>query len=68
MTIPIIVLAVALIMMVCEGLRPGRSWPQVTGWWLRAALLNGIEVLSVYFTGLLLDPWFASHRPWSPSG
>jgi sterol desaturase/sphingolipid hydroxylase (fatty acid hydroxylase superfamily) len=65
MTIPIFVLGIALVMMVCEGLRPGRSWPQVVGWWLRAALLNGIEVLSVYVTGLLLDPWFVAHRPWS---
>ena len=47
MLIPAIVFGVALVMMVCEATRPGRTWPQVAGWWLRAALLNGIEVASV---------------------
>jgi sterol desaturase/sphingolipid hydroxylase (fatty acid hydroxylase superfamily) len=65
MLIPAIVLGVALVMMVCEASRPGRTWPRVAGWWLRAILLNGIEVTAVYVTGLTFDPWFASHRPWS---
>ena len=65
MAIPIIVLGVALVMMLCEAARPGRSFPQVAGWWLRAALLNGIEVSSVYVAGLVWDRWFATHRPWS---
>lgn len=40
MIIPVIVIAVAAVMMACEVARPGRSWPQVGGWWLRAALLD----------------------------
>ena len=27
-------------MMVCEAVRPRRSWPRVAGWWWRAVLLN----------------------------
>jgi sterol desaturase/sphingolipid hydroxylase (fatty acid hydroxylase superfamily) len=65
MLIPAIVLGVALVMMVCEVSRPGRRWPWVAGWWLRAALLNGIEVMAVYVTGLTCDRWFSTHRPWS---
>jgi sterol desaturase/sphingolipid hydroxylase (fatty acid hydroxylase superfamily) len=65
MLIPLIVLGFALVMMVCEGTRPGRRWPQVAGWWVRAALLNGVQVGSVFLAGWLWDPWFAAHRPWS---
>ena len=63
MLIPIIVLGVALVMMACELARPGRRWPQVAGWWLRAVLLNGIEVASVYVAGVAWDQWFAASRP-----
>ncbi len=68
MVIPLIVFGVALLMMACELTRPGRSWPQVAGWWLRAALLNGVEVGSVFVAGLCWDRWFAAHRPWSADG
>lgn len=65
MIIPIIVIGVAAVMMACEVARPGRSWPQVSGWWLRAALLNGVEVASVFVAGVTWDRWFAAHRLWS---
>src|SRR5262245_16896580 len=68
MLIPVIVLAVALVMMFCEMARPGRSWPQVAGWWLRAALLNGIEVASVFLAGIAWDRWFPHWRLWSADG
>jgi len=59
------VLAVAVVMMAWEMLRPGRQWPHVAGWWARAALLNGVQVASVFLIGALLDDWLAEHRPWS---
>jgi sterol desaturase/sphingolipid hydroxylase (fatty acid hydroxylase superfamily) len=65
MIIPLIVASAAVLMMACEAKRPGRTWPQVAGWWLRAALLNGVEVGSVFIAGLMWDRWFAVHRPWS---
>ena len=65
MIIPVIVIAVAAVMMAFEAARPGRTWPQVSGWWLRAALLNGVEVASVFVAGVAWDRWFVTHRLWS---
>ncbi len=65
MTIPAIVLAVALVMIAVEWLRPGRSFPKVRGWWARAALLNGFQAASIFGLGRVLDSWLAAHRPWS---
>ena len=44
MAIPLMVLGIAAIMIVGELLYPGRSWPQVGGWWSRALLLNAVQV------------------------
>jgi sterol desaturase/sphingolipid hydroxylase (fatty acid hydroxylase superfamily) len=63
--IPLIVFAVALVMIACEVVRPGRSWPSVAGWWLRAALLNGVQVGMVFAAGHLWERWMRQHRPWS---
>jgi sterol desaturase/sphingolipid hydroxylase (fatty acid hydroxylase superfamily) len=59
------VVAFAGAMMIAERLRPGRLWPKVAGWWPRALLLNGVQVLSVYVAGLTTDRWLGAHRPWS---
>jgi sterol desaturase/sphingolipid hydroxylase (fatty acid hydroxylase superfamily) len=59
------VVALAGAMMIAERLRPGRLWPKVAGWWPRALLLNGVQVLSVYVAGLTTDRWLGAHRPWS---
>jgi hypothetical protein len=32
MTVPLVVLAVALVMMAFERLAPGRNWPRVRAW------------------------------------
>ena len=65
MLVCLIVIAAALAMMACEAVRPGRSWPQVAGWWLRAALLNGVQVGSVFLSGYAWDGWMQRHRFWS---
>lgn len=65
MIIPAVVFAVALVMIACEVACPGRSWPQVAGWWLRAALLNAAQVGMVLLAGVAWDGWMVRHRLWS---
>ncbi len=65
MTILIIVASCAAVMVGVEWLRPGRRWPQVTGWWVRAAVLNGIQVASVFVAGMAWDRWIAGRALWS---
>ena len=65
MIIPGIVLAVALMMMVVESRHSGRSWPKVRGWWLRALLLNSVQVGSVWIAGAGWNGWMLKHRPWN---
>jgi sterol desaturase/sphingolipid hydroxylase (fatty acid hydroxylase superfamily) len=62
MLIPVIVLVVGLGMMACELAHPGRSWPKVAGWWLRAALLNAFQAGMAYFAGQAWDRWMIRHR------
>ena len=64
-TIPRLVIAVGLIMLLVEIARPGRRWPKVAGWWSRALLLNACQVGSVYLAGYLWDDWMPRHRLWS---
>ena len=66
--IPLIVLGAGLTMLACELARPGRTWPKVTGWWLRAVMLNGIQVAMVFVAGVAWDGWMVRHRPWSADG
>ena len=65
MIVPAIVGGSAAFMMAVELLRPGRRWPQVGGWWLRALLLNSVQVAMVFVGGTLWEPWLATHRIWS---
>lgn len=68
MNVPVIVLSVAALMLLVERLRPGRNWPESSGWWTRAALLNGAQVGAVYLGGRLWEPWLREHRLWSADG
>ena len=68
MMIPVIVLAVALVMMIVESRGPGRNWPNVRGWWSRALLLNAVQVGSVWIAGVGWNGWMLRHRPWSADG
>jgi len=68
MLIPLLVLGVGLVMMGVEVVRPGRSWPQVRGWWARAVLLNSVQGLMVLLAGVAWDGWMVRHRLWSADG
>lgn len=61
----VVVFAAAILMIAYEYTRPGRNWPQVRGWWVRAILLNSFQVLAVWFAGVAWDGWMVRHRPWS---
>lgn len=61
----LIVLATAVVMIAYEARKPGRKWPEVRGWWFRAAALNFVQVGVVFLAGNIWDPWFRSVRPWS---
>ena len=64
----LLTLCVAIIMIACEVAAQGRPWPQVAGWWARAALLNGIQVAMVFIAGVAWDGWMLRHHPWSADG
>jgi sterol desaturase/sphingolipid hydroxylase (fatty acid hydroxylase superfamily) len=68
MGIVAVVLVAAVAMMAVEALAPGRRWPQVRGWWMRALLLNGAQVAVTLVAGRAWDGWMLSHRPWSADG
>lgn len=65
MLIPILVLLVAIAMIAVELRQPGRNWPDVRGWWLRASLLNGFQAVAVGFAGWAWDGWMQAHRVWT---
>jgi len=65
MTAVVIVFLVAAVMIAIERLRFGRPWPEVRGWWLRAALLNGFQVSAIWVAGVGWNGWMVRHRPWS---
>ena len=65
MWIPAIVLVTAAVMIAVEAAHPGRRWPHVTGWWVRAILLNAAQVAVVFVGGWLWEGWMRAHLPWS---
>jgi sterol desaturase/sphingolipid hydroxylase (fatty acid hydroxylase superfamily) len=65
MWIPLIVFSFAAWMMYYEAKHQGRAWPQVRGWWLRAILLNGCQVGTVYLAGVTWDRWLIAHQGWA---
>jgi hypothetical protein len=44
MFVSAIVLALAILMIVVERLRPGRDFPTVRGWWIRAIAANLVQM------------------------
>jgi sterol desaturase/sphingolipid hydroxylase (fatty acid hydroxylase superfamily) len=65
MRVVVVVLAAAVGMLLVEVLRPGRRWPRVSGWWLRAGLINGFQVFAVWLAGVTYDRWMRGHALWS---
>jgi sterol desaturase/sphingolipid hydroxylase (fatty acid hydroxylase superfamily) len=65
MNITLFVLTVAIAMMIIERLRPGRNWPRVKGWWLRAIFLNAIQVGCVFLAAFAWDHWMMGRSLWN---
>jgi sterol desaturase/sphingolipid hydroxylase (fatty acid hydroxylase superfamily) len=65
MFVTLTVLALAVLMMVVERLKPGRTFPTVRGWWMRAIAANLVQVGIVFVAGALWDGWLVRNRPWS---
>jgi len=65
MTVFLVVLSFAVVMIFIERAGAARPWPQVRGWWIRAILLNGFQVLAVWIAGFGWNGWMVRHRPWS---
>ena len=55
-------------MFLCELRFRGRSWPQVRGWWLRAFLLNAVQLATVLLAGVAWDRWMLRRRVWTLDG
>jgi sterol desaturase/sphingolipid hydroxylase (fatty acid hydroxylase superfamily) len=68
MRVTLTVLGLALLMILVERLKPGRVWPSVRSWWLRAISLNLVQIGMVFLAGSTWDGWLVRHRPWSADG
>jgi len=64
MFITLTVLALAVAMFIVERLKPGRTFPTVRGWWLRALALNAVQIGIVFLAGVSWDGWLVRNRPW----
>src|SRR6476619_8498828 len=58
----IVVLCAALVMLLAERLRPGRAWPNVSGWEKRALAVSILQGLVVLGFGASFDSYIAGHR------
>jgi hypothetical protein len=61
----LIVGAAACAMLIMEIVAPGRRWPVVSGWWLRAIALNLVQAAMVFVAGATWDRWFAGASLWN---
>jgi len=58
--IPLVVGTVACCMILIEARTPGRTWPMVTGWWVRAAVVNAVQIMVVLVCGWSIDIAFGT--------
>lgn len=65
MFVTLTVLALAVLMLAVERLKPGRQFPSVRGWWGRAIALNLVQIGIVFVAGTTWDGWLVRNRPWS---
>jgi sterol desaturase/sphingolipid hydroxylase (fatty acid hydroxylase superfamily) len=63
--IVVAIAALGLLMMIVERLLPGRGFPIVEGWLVRAISINGCQVLAILLAGVGWNGWMVQHRPWS---
>lgn len=56
-----LILIVTLVFFTYERVRPGRVLPQVRGWYLRAALMNIMQLALIGTGGLLWNQFFREH-------
>jgi sterol desaturase/sphingolipid hydroxylase (fatty acid hydroxylase superfamily) len=68
MSVTLIVISLGILMMLAERLAPGRAWPSVRNWWLRAIALNVVQMGMVFLAGSTWDGWLVRNRPWSADG
>ena len=68
MLIPLLVLCTGLVMMAVEARNPGRDWPKVRSWWLRAIAFNAVQAGMVWVAGILWDDWMKDHSVFSIAG
>ncbi len=67
MFVTVSVLALALLMIAVERLKPGRAFPSVRHWWLRAIACSSVQAGMVFVAGAAWDGWLVRHQPWSAS-
>jgi sterol desaturase/sphingolipid hydroxylase (fatty acid hydroxylase superfamily) len=60
-----VVAALGLVMLLVERTHPGREFPYVRGWLLRATWINSVQVASIVGAGLIWNRWLALHHRWS---
>lgn len=65
MSVCAIVFCVAVLMMLVERAKPGRRWRRVRGWWLRAGIVNAVQLALMLGTGLLWNEWMGARRLFS---
>jgi len=63
-----IVGAIGLAMLAVEYAHPGRKFPTVPGWLIRAIAINAVQVGSIVAAGLLWNGWMRHHQVWSADG
>lgn len=63
MLVSLFVLIVAIIMIFYEYRQPGRTFPKVRNWWLRALFFNSLQVVTIYLAGLTWDKWMLKVSP-----
>src|SRR5688500_427956 len=57
--------AFAASMILIELIAGARRWPRVATWWLRALLLNGVQVAVALVAGMTWERWLSDYRLWS---
>ena len=62
MSAVILIVALAgLLMLLVELRRPGRSWPKVRTWVLRALATNGVQAVIIFVSGFTWNRWLAEY-------